>query len=327
MIEQLETDAERNAWLASQIEGEHRESPAGWHFIKGFLENPYGWYLKYLRGFRPKFTKPALTMGACIHIATHASLLTEESAFVLHAFKQSLLARKHEYEFEKDYLKDLDDGQVMLAKWLQVYQASDRATYDTLEAEQQHTVSLPNGFNITVRMDWVARERRGGRLAVFDRKTTRYSVPKAYEAFEGQDQSTCYLWALSQLYPKHQILGAIPDIMYRRGGKAEAQRPGIVQRASWYIAQWQLMVIGILTEMAQKVAAWQSGEYPVAMLFARNGKDESYFSNEWPGIFRTHIPDDPDYVPMGYVRDEWQLEATTNTLKEVPMQETGDNQE
>jgi hypothetical protein len=303
-----------NEWLDEQISAPGRESPAGFHMVSYYNENPYGWYLRYIKGYRPIHTKPPLIMGGALHSAAEAAYLYHDREKTLKTYDQILRSRRKEYAEEEAFHKDLADGSAMLPVWYDTWVDRDFAEYDILEVEKQHEVPLADGsLFLTVRPDQVFRRKSDGKIYVKDIKSSRWSITKAHEYLSGMDQSTCYLWAAKKLWPKNIIAGLMSDIMYKNRSVVKAERPGVVFRTDANLAEFELEIIGLVTEMNQKVEAL-AHDYPVPMLFPRNGKDESFFGSEWPGIYRATLPPDGE-APFGYKIDDWTVDQAKKWLQ------------
>jgi hypothetical protein len=294
------------------LSSEQRESYAGWHFISAYLEDPYGWYLKYIRGFKPKYTKPPLIKGGAIHAAVQIAYQIQNSDQVTLAYRELIGARKSEYESIDQFNADRTDGIAMLKKWYEEWMAYDEATYNWLSIEESYVIELANGMFITVKPDRIFQQKEDGKIVFFDTKTTGWSIGKSYSQNQGIGQVDSYLLAGAQLFPNHAILGLVYDIMYKRQSVVKAERPGIVQRSERELAEFELMIIGLLIELTQKVKSLDL--YPPHFLFARNGKNESYFGTEWPYIYRAPLPPQGE-APVGYTIDDWTLNTAKNTMK------------
>lgn len=310
MIPNFEPDltepAARTAFLEHKTTDSGGSSPIGHHYIQLYNQNKWSFYLRYVRGLRPRWTKPALTFGGAIHDAKEAFYRSDGDAdFMIDTFAVVLDARRHEYEHAEDYDLDLVDGRKMLYVWGNTYGESDLTDYDIIEVEGSHTFQLPNGMSVSVRWDLLTRERATGRYYLFDTKTTRYSIQKSFQSVAGQDQVTMYLLGLSYIYPDvfRQTNGLIPDILYKRQSVVKAERPAVVTRSRNELTEYVQELIGLHTELSQKIAAIEAGfPYP-HLLFPRNGKDDAYFGSEWPDIYRSRLPDDPSHAPPGYIVD------------------------
>jgi hypothetical protein len=227
-------------------------------------------------------------------------------------------ARKGEYEDPDRWSKDFEDGSAMLRFWADRWLEHDKTSFRVLHVEDKFAVPLPNGYYMTVKPDLIVEDKQdpGKPIRIIDHKSSRWSMGKAHDYLAGSDQPTSYIWATSQLYPGRKILGVESDVLYKNRSKVDAQRVGIVQRSKRELAEFQLEMIGAISEIAQKVKGLQQG-WPPHLLFPRNGKDESFFGSEWPYIYRAELPEDPNEAPYGYEIDAWTQDYTRKIASKI----------
>jgi len=306
---------EHHHWLGEQLETPDRESASGFHFTSAYTENPYGWYLKYIRGYTLIFTKRALIKGAALHKAAEAAYLFHNRDDCLATYIAVMRHRKEEYEHPDHYLEDVDTGKLMLAKWYDTWVDQDFEEYHIVAVEQQWEVPLRNGFTMTVRPDQVLQRKSDGKFFLKDIKSTGWSITNAHEYLAGGDQSTSYQWAFNRMFPDLVCGGLISDIMYKNRSVVKAERPGIIVRSGRYMEEFEMGTIGALMEMSQKVKALSEG-WPAHILFRRNGKDESFFGSEWPDVYRADLPSMGE-APYGYKIDTWAQERAKAVLENI----------
>lgn len=308
----LPIDRPFDAFLHEKVTSTGGASAAGHHFIQAYNQDKWGFYLQYVRGLRPKHTKPALVFGGALHDSKEAFYLYNyDIDAMMSTFKAVMNSRSREYEDPSVYAKDIQDGEKMLLYWANTWADEDAKTFDIIEVEGSHDFLLANGFRASVRWDLLVRNRDTHKYYLMDTKSTRYSVDKTYQSVEGQDQVTMYLLGLSRVYPgiMPYVVGLVPDIMYKRQTRVDAARPGVVFRSARELIEYEQELIGLHIELSQKMEALEQGfPYP-HMLFPRNGKDNSYFGNEWPDLYRSPLPSDPTKAPVGYVIDQSLIDA------------------
>lgn len=291
-------------WLDDKITTPGGASTLGHHFIQAYNEDKYGFYLRYIRGLRPAHTKPALLFGGAIHDAKEAfyTFSYNEDVMVT-TFNTVMDARRDQYDDPETFNEDRSRGTKMLLYWANEWSRHDEDTYDILEVEGSHTFTLANNFTVSYRNDLLVRRRDNNNVYIIDTKTTGYSVAKAFDSVQGQDQATMYLLGAQRTYPSLKIVGLIPDILYKRSSVIKAERPGIVFRSRQALLEYEQELIGLHVELTQKVIALEQGfPYP-HMLFPRNGKNDSVFGTQWPELYRMPLPADPHKAPAGYVVD------------------------
>ena len=298
-------------WLDMKIATKRGASSAGHHYIQAYNENKWSFYLRYIRGIVPLHTKPPLIFGGAIHDAKEAFYLYDFSIDAcLETFDKLMRDRRVEYESLETYTEDLSRGKKMLLYWGNTYAESDKEEYELIEVEGSHEFTLANGLPVTVRWDLLVRSRKTNKYYLFDTKTTGYSVPASYKSVEGGDQVTMYLLGVSKVYPSimSSLVGLVPDILYKKGNVVRAERPGIVMRNRNDLIEYEQELIGLFNELSQKVEALEGGFQFPHMLFPRNGKDDSMFGSDYPGIYRGTLPRDLEHAPPSYRIDKEILE-------------------
>lgn len=283
--------------LESVATAEHGGSLSGYHFVSSYIQNPYGFYLRYVRGLVPLYTKPPLIKGGIIHDALYIWYKTFNPDFTLFALEKLFEERAHEYESRDKYAKDKHTSRVMVTDWLNTWGEQDQARYEIIAVEEELQPTLPNGFVLTIKPDIIFYDRELDEHIIMDHKTTGYSIDASYRALEGQDQSTAYLWGTSKVLGITS-LGLYADIMYAKGNVVRSQRRGPIIREPWQFAEFEQEMMGALIEMAQKVQSLP--HFDPHYLFPRNGKDESMFGGDWGAVYRAKLPEDPTVAPEGY---------------------------
>lgn len=285
-----------------------RESRAGGHYYGSYLDCPRKWYLKYYCEIAPRYISRHLIFGGVIHQAFEAYWRAgRDMTKGIEVFLSSLEERRLEYEKVTDFDEDRNRGPMMLAVWEQTWGDYDRENYEFVEAEQQYVMHVgPEGeFEFTIRPDLVKRDKRNNAYIIVDYKTTGYSVSKAFQAAEMNDQVTSYVWAVRTNHPEWEVPHAEIDVLYNRGQKIEAERPGAIYRTEEHLRQFEVGLVGTITEVTQKVKALDDG-YPEGLLFPRNGRMCGLFGCEYEKICRTKV--ERGVVPPGFVHDVWDNE-------------------
>lgn len=292
---------EKATLLQQTAEAEHGGSLSGYHFVSGFIQNPYGFYLRYVRGYVPIYTKPPLIKGGVIHDALYLWYKTFDPDFALLSLEKLFDERAREYEDEQKFREDKHVSLVMLTDWLNTWAELDKDRYEIIAIEQTLQPRLPNGFTLTIRPDIILRDLELDEHIIMDHKTTGYSIDASYRSVEGQDQATAYLWGTQQVLGISS-LGLYADIMYSKGKVVRSQRRGPVIREPYELHEFEQEMMGALIEMAQKVKSLP--DYDPHFLFPRNGKDETMFGGDWGSLYRAKLPDDPTIAPEGYKIDQ-----------------------
>lgn len=289
----------------SKPEEHRRESPSGWHYYALYKTCPRKWYIKYILGLRPVYTKPPLIFGGVIHEAIAAYY---NSGFnidtLIETFEGELASRQGEYESSADFLDNMAKGKFMLDKWVSTWRDYDMSDLEILEVEKQYTLKVgppEDPMDFTVRPDRVVRRKSDGRIVIPDVKTTGYAVDKAIQGAKYDDQLTSYVWAWNKAHPEDTTDTAQVDVMYARGKVAKAERSEDIIITRYALAQFEMGLYGLIKEITQKVIALK--EFPNLLLFPRNGRECGLFGCEYEPICRQNIT--PDTPVHGFNRDPW----------------------
>lgn len=306
------TPTDFQQWLSNHIENPSRESAIGTHFIQTFMEDPYIFYLRYVRGLRPIHTAPALIKGGIIHLAIEAACRFASPDPAIVTLNTIFKHRYTEYDDRAVADADWRASSAMLESWLSTWLEHDLTTYHFLHIEDEFALPLSNGFQVTVKPDIIVQRKSDGEIRALDHKTTGRGPADAHRYLEEGDQATAYIWAIQKLYPNNHILGVESDVIFKRSNMREAKctRVGIVQRSPWYLDSWEISTISWLQTIAQRVAMVEEG-YPPEFAFPRG---QSYWGlRDWGSLYRSPLPEDGS-PPFGYEIDSWQLDRIT-TLK------------
>ena len=296
-----------------------RESPAGYHFYSSYQDCPKKWFFKYIMGLLPYHTGPALIYGAAIHEAMeeYYNNMNEPNIrekMVICA-QNHLDSRQDEFKKPSDYQERILKAESMLNKWYDTWAEKDKLEWDVLEVEKQHEIKFgPNDeLLMTIRVDCLKRNKITREVAVFDAKTTSWSVCKAVQGCEQKDQMTAYIWGINKVYPELKCHVAIPDIIYQRGSVVKAERPVEIYRDQFDLNAFELEMYGLINEISQKVEDLKN--YPRPLLFPRHGAHCENYGCEYKDICRANIR--MGDLPVGFTRDEWYQEEVARNVKEI----------
>jgi hypothetical protein len=280
-----------------------RESPAGYHFYYSYWSNPRNWYLHYVLGLKPRFTAPPLVFGAAIHEAIAEYFLKKDINQAVRVFEEEMTSRKEEYENQEKWEEDFSRGPMMISDWYETWGEYDEENHEILEVETPYGfwIGPDDAFYFTVRPDRVKKNKKTKIIRPFDTKTTGYSVTKAIQQVESEDQITAYIWALNRAHPDWNVKDAVADIMYNRKSKYDSVRSDPIYRTSLDQKIFELNIVGTIIEVTQKVKALKT--YPWPLLFPRNGQLSGLFGDPYESISRLDIK--PGEIPPGFIRDEW----------------------
>lgn len=307
---------------------QRRESPSGLHFYTLYADNARHWYLKYILGLVPRYTKPALIFGGAMHEAMAAFYQNikdpKADEMLFDAFCKELNERKDEYEDPNQYQTDEQRGLSMLGCWYHDIGQYDGDDYEILEVEKQYETPLgpDDCFVFTARPDRALRSRKDGKVYVDDTKTTGWSLSKAIESHKRDSQMTSYIWTLRKHHPDWDLQGGRFDALFQRGatGKPQARRSEVIYRTEQELRLWEIQFVGLIIEVSQKVKALKEG-IPWPLLFPIHYRIEALFGCEYEGICDREIK--PGEIPPGFKLDSWSedLDAVLERVGEYSLED------
>lgn len=300
---------------------EHRESFLGGHFIETYQKCPWLFFLKYVLGFQSNGSKRYFIRGQALHSGIEYYLThffsQEEISISQYIPLVYLELYKDSYKEDETFYADRELVFRMMKDWLFEYieMKPDSDNYKTVEVERQHIIPLSNGFPITVRIDRLVRSKQTGRLIVIDTKTTKNNPNQTENSMKLGNQGLSYLWAVEKVY-NEKPAGVIVDILVGKQLKYEMKtdcyRSKLITFKRYDFIQWEMNLIGLLSELTQKVRTYYEGQLPPEFLFPRNPANCSFMGCPYADICRQ--PHEPNQLPPGYERDEWIDEGM---LKEI----------
>lgn len=260
--------------------------------------------MKYVLGLKPRFTSPALIRGGIVHDAHEAYYDAGWDVEAgIECIERSFDERLDEFEEAQKMPEIKADSIAMFRAWDAKFRG-DQKVEKLVEYEKQRTFKIGpnNDFDFTVRMDRVFRSPERRMMLIRDTKTTSYSVPKAFQSADAEDQMTAYLWAANRIWPDERSIVVEVDVLYKRASVVKAERCGPIYRTPYDLARFELELYGIIAEISQKYAALES--LPHQLLFPRNGLTCSIFSCEYAPICRLRLEHGAK-PPLGFVNDPW----------------------
>lgn len=281
-----------------------RESTHGYHFYSAYLDCPRKWFLKYGLRLLPETVKPALTFGKAIHIAMETLYLTDSVDAAMKDFSGYLTSRRDDYKKLADYEEDADRGPKLVKDYGEKIYPTE--TYELVEMEKTFEIAVgpdPPGYVLTVRPDKILRNHLG-ELIIGDYKTTKWSIGKAIKSFDMNDQLTGYVFGVSKVYSQERVIGGFVDVLYSRKSKIVAERSDVIYRTNRDLLVFGQNIHSVITEVSNKMSAYESGEFPPEYLFPRHGAFCGAFSCEYEDICRSNLK--PNYIPPGYILDDWE---------------------
>jgi hypothetical protein len=290
-----------------------RESNAGTHFYFLYRNNPHEWYLKYILGLIPKFTKPSFVLGKAIHAHNEEWWKERDDGLALRAGWTTIQADHEKLENEKDYEKICDDYPVMVETWKASWLNDEHGSkFKPLEIEQPYRIFFgpDKSLEFTFRPDLVMEHKETGYKYITDYKHTGWSAKKFPQMAERSEQLTAYLWGLGIAHPDWKIEGAYIDGIYKRGSASNADHY-FGYRTEGQKKVFELGLAGTIIEVSQKVKALS--KYPWPLLFPPNWSFVEIYGSEYESLLGKNIT--KDQIPPGFERDpELDQEEVFKTL-------------
>lgn len=292
---------------------EQRESHKGYHFYTSYLDCPRKFYMRYVLGIRPDHEKEALLYGKAMHsaIETFNALRAKDRSLEqakMHAKEQlvnELYSVRGSYSKTESYVYDSTRGPMVLDLWAQ-QTALEQET--CIEFEETHEIPIgPDGiYSMTVRPDWFGK-LADGRYVVRDYKTSHWSAQRTADKAEISGQLTCYIWAMSKVYPDYagSIYGQI-EALYTKGSVIDVVRSEPMIRTAYQLSAFEAGLTSIIAETSRRKAALAKGEYPAEFLFPAHKKFCELFGCEYAPLCDSnlkHYETEKDKYPIGYTRD------------------------
>jgi len=257
-----------------QAPKKRQESSSGFHYINLYQCCPRKFYLRYVKGWRPKFTPAPLIQGSAFHEgkATWYQKKSEKKAIemAIGIVEES----KKELDSETIYQEITFRIPHLLHYWIDRFGKSDLVEYKVVAVEKQLVVPIGHTpYVMTIRPDTILQNKANGLKYIMETKTSGFSHRVTTDAVVYGDQATAYIYGVKKmLFP--DIYGVIPDIAYwnsrsRDLSNMQFLRPEIVLRDEYALEQFEMGMGQAFTEVNQKIEALKHG-YAPEVLFPRN---------------------------------------------------------
>lgn len=178
---------------------ENRESPRGRSQLSLYANCNRKWAFKYLKGWKvPEERYSPLHFGSTIHEMQEAFYSGADgplrSAF---ARMDELLPTKNATE---NLLNFRDKVDKTFRKWYSELGQKDIEAHEVFWVERELPLTLPNGYEMTVRLDRAIREADS--FYINDSKTTGWSLDGTLANYMLHDQPRLYIAAVRQNFPE-----------------------------------------------------------------------------------------------------------------------------
>ena len=295
-------------------EEQKRESPCGFHFWALYQKCPWKFYLKYGKGWLPNEKASYFIYGGVFHdtieLAYQGKSLEFCKCYGTEKIKKSRnFYGKREDLFEYDILR----FQKAFPQWYNTWLKKDLEKYNLFSLEDGFNLTLTNGYVITIRFDRVFEEKDTGNIIIVDTKTGKGTMNSVYKTMESGGQGITYTMAFVKKYPEltSKLKGVVVDLISTRdlvkGLTIDIERSGPIVYSSDQLLEHEMNVIGILSEISQKMKAYEDG-YDPSFLFSRNGDACTFLGCEYENICWKSNRRDDQTIPSGFVNDPRKIE-------------------
>jgi len=208
-----------------------------WYFDT-FESYPWKGFLRYVLGWVPEKTSPALIWGGALHAGVASWWRTFDPQVVLDQFQAEMDARQGECEDRERWSLDVERGLRLLGIYCEKY-VTDPEEYDTVAVEEPAQLKV-SGVPFNFRIDAVVRSKRSGTYIIHETKSSSSLTPeKIMGKVRDQDQATAYLYAWNTLHPDKRAEVVVPDVLYNNKSVYDCQRmESGVYRSSAELEQW-----------------------------------------------------------------------------------------
>ena len=274
----------------------------GHSFVSTYQKCPRRWFLRYVLFIKERYIGKALSFGKAWHTAIEHYYRGEGEEAALRCGLEDLASSEPFYEYADDYTADLERFSRMFAEWLVSVGRPITTSYTILAVEEDMDVELPGGLRYTGRLDDILQHNESGAIFVGEHKSTSFSLEVMERTVAQSDQVTGYVAMWREKHPEDadRMLGGLLDVCYQKGSVTRA-RTSSLRFSHDDIARFWLNTQGLLSEMSQKVAAYESGVSD-ALLFPRNGHACSQFKCPYEAICRSYVNADT-LLPDSLQRD------------------------
>lgn len=297
------------------------ESASGFHFINLYQCCPRKFYMRYVKGWRPKAVGKPLVLGGAFHEG--------KAAWYLGKSEKASIRKAMEYvELFKDKMEGADEGERtanyeevlfrvenLLHYWIERIGQTDRLQYKPIAIEEEMTVPIEGTpYVMTMRQDGILHDKANGLNIILETKTSSFSHRVTKEAVYYGDQATCYLWGVKKQKPKLNIYAVMPDIAYwnkttRDVNNIQFIRGDLVFRNDYQLKLFENSMKQLFTETTQKIQALKQG-YDADILFPRN----SYYCLSYSKVCEYANVCQQNVQKMRKVPDEMEKDRTRKHL-------------
>lgn len=291
-----------------------RESPAGRSVMSLYQDCPRKWYFRYKLGWRVKAITDPLALGSAIHEA--------QEAFYLNNFDyDKCVARGKEIIRE---LNPMLENKLISALyiWWTYIGRYEHERVKVLLVEEPITIKLPNGFNMTGRLDRLLQDVEYEDIFIDDTKSTGWDLVKTLRNYTYHDQPKLYFAGFQDTFPDlaKDCKGWRTDGIYvrerlQRGeGTGEyygsAERSTIVSFLDGQIEDIRNSYASYIDDMAYKLSAVEVGGEKPSINFPGCSSHCLAYNKVCEYYNYCHKVDQEQSMPHLFTYDEWVDDGT-----------------
>jgi len=282
-----------------------REGLGGGHFYDTFRSCPRKWFIKYVLGFQGRTFAKALNYGSAVHEAFSEFYKDWKKETLLDVALTRIDESRDKYFNLSDYQKDKNRAIDSLNVWYSQFGESDKETFDIVENEQEHVMSLANGFELRIRPDRLLREKKTGKLYVFDTKTTGVGIDRMFDKTVRSDQPTMYSKGIKSIYKEEDFGGWITDCLYSRMSKHVCERstPVLVDEVRSNL--WEMGIMSDIEDLTNRYKLYKEGTLPSEYLFPPRKGACSVWGCPYSSICEKSLDLSTDKEQYNFDTDPW----------------------
>lgn len=308
--------------MAEEKKEEMRESPAGRSVMSLYQECPRKWYFRYVMGWRPIAITDPLALGSAVHEG--------QEVFYKNDFNYKM-AIDRALEVIRD-LNPLLRDKVASAMhiWNGFIGRFERQNVEVVMVEEPVIIKLPNGFNMTGRLDRLLKDKETDRLFIDDTKTTGWDLTKTLRNYTYHDQPKLYYAGFKDTFPElidncdgWRTDGVQVKEKFSKGvGIGEfygnAERSPIVTFLDGQIEDIKQSYASYIDDMAYKLALVEKGGEAPSIAFPACGGHCLAYNKVCEYYNYCHKVNSNPSMPHNYSKDPWVDDGTVlNQFREL----------
>lgn len=290
-----------------------REGLGGGHFYDTFKACPRKWYLKYIIGLKATTFAKALNYGSAVHEAFHEFYKDYQKDTLIGVTLTRLTEARDKYLKADDYVKDRQRAIDSLTEWYSHYGESDKETFEVVESETERVITLQNGLEFRIRPDRLLRERKTGKVFIFDTKTTGRGLTHMFTKTEQSDQPTCYTVGIEPIF-KEDFGGWVTDCLYSRYSVHRSERSTPIIVDTYQKNLWEIGMMSEIEDLTNRYKLLLSGSYPPEYLFPPRKSACSVWGCPYSSVCSSKIEEGFNPVDYGFEQDEWTTNGYISAL-------------